>query len=239
MKSIKHISIVLAVMLFSAPIRAQKIVINEKTGSLFEQKNDFGPAQKRFKHLYLGYGLMLDNPNFQNIRLEAWRSNSITTGWRTQYKIWKFYSLGTDLFYNYSDFAIKQYDGKTFPDLEIHQKEKLSFHNAGTEIYQRITFFKRGKLMGTFLDAGIYGSYVFLSKYTEKDKFDEYNNNAKIRVITYRRLNYTENYQYGVHARLGFNKWAIASGYRLSNLLKNTNVCLPPIWFELQLGLHK
>ena len=218
---------------------SQKVLLNENTHSLYDQKSDFGPGQKKFSHLYFGYGLMFDNPNFQNIRLEAWRSTSITTGWRTQRKLLNFYTLGTDLYYNFNDFAIKQFEGKTFPDIALHQKELLSFHNIGAEIYQRITFFQIGKLMGIFLDFGAYANYSFVTKYIEKDRYTDYTNNAKIRVITYRGLNYIEDYHYGVHVRLGINKWVIASGYRLSPLLKNTDVYLPPIWFELQLGLHK
>jgi hypothetical protein len=218
---------------------SQKVLLSEKTNTLFEKKNDYGPGLKNFHHLYLGYGLMLDNPNFQNVRLVAWRSNSVNAGWRVQHNIFRFYGLGTDIYYNYTDFSIKQIPGKTFPDVDLHQKERLVFHNVGAEVYQRITVFRRGNLMGLFIDAGAFINYSFLTKYIEKDKFDAYTDNAKIKVVTYRGLNYVNDFHYGWHFRLGYNRWAIAASYRISPLLKNTDALLPPIWFQLQLGLHK
>ena len=92
--------------------------------------------------------------------------------------------------------------------------------------------------MGLFLDMGVYANYNFLVKYKEKDKFTNYTYNAKYRTITYKKLDYTLPYHYGFHTRLGLNRLSIAAEYRLSPLIKNFDTHLPPLWFEIQVGLH-
>ncbi len=222
-----------------SPSFAQHAVLRENTRNLFEKKSDFGPALKKFNHLFFGFGLMYDNPNLQNIRLTAWRSNSLSAGWRHKLSLLKFYAIGYDIYYQYNDFRIKQIPGKIFPDSALHTSEKLNFHQLGIELYQRFTFYQRGNLMGLFLDLGIYANYNYLIKYKEFDFFPNYVNNAQKRTIVYRYLNYVENYHYGIHARIGLNRVVLATEYRLSPLIKDSDVQLPPLWIEIQFGLHK
>ena len=216
---------------------AQQTVIQESTQDLFETEA-FGPGKKNFTHIYLGYGLIYDKIGLSNVKLKPWRSNVFDVGIRSLHRFFSFYSWGADFYYQYSNFELLQFNGKIFPDSVNHYSEVLNFHQAGLDLFQRITFYRRGNLMGVFIDLGIYAEYNLLVKYKERDKWDNISNFAKIRTVSYRDLNFVEPYHYGVKARLGYNRLNITAMYRLSNLIKNFDVKMPPIAIEIQFGLH-
>ena len=151
------------------------------------------------------------------------------------------------LYYDNTVYRIKQKEGKRFPNANIHDKETLRLNNLGFEIFQRINFGRRGNFVGKFIDMGLYYNWAFDVKHAYKDKIDQSNNPdmAKNTKIINRNLNYIDDFNYGLRARLGFNRSVLTFTYRLSDLFDKTfhnneiDIEMPRFTLGIQLGIHK
>lgn len=194
-----------------------------------------GPNRTNFGHFYLSYGVPIADVH-TGADIYIGRSFDFDFGYRYKRKLSRHYALGFEVFYKVQDFNLKQDSGKIVPDTILHDKERLRFNNLGIGIYNRFNFGKRGDVVGNFIDIGVYGSWAYrLANITK----DELPNGNKVRTkIT--KLDYYEPINYGVVARIGFNRYVFYGTYRLSNLFKASSNYpeLPFISAGIQIGLH-
>jgi hypothetical protein len=101
----------------------------------------------------------------------------------------------------------------------------------------RFNYGRRGNIIGKFIDLCAYGDWTFSASNNTKDKRQN-GNHVKTRIT---HLNYYNSTNYGVLARIGFNRYVFYGSYRLSNMFKSSANFpeLPRITVGLQIGFHK
>ena len=196
-----------------------------------------GPNLKNFSHFYLGIGFIVGKPDSTGSDIKTGRSVNVVLGYRYKLKICNFFAVGYDIAYNSYSFALKQNSKKITPDTILHEKEKLNFGNLGLSPYMRFNYGRRGNIVGNFVDLGAYGDWTFSASNNTKDK--EPNGNIVKTSISH--LNYYNHTNYGVLARIGFNRYVIFANYRLSDIFKKSYSYpeLPRVTVGLQIGFHK
>ncbi len=202
-----------------------------------------GPNLKNFSHLYVGYGMILGPSDGVGSNITTGLSYEISLGYRYKRKICNFYAIGFDVHYNTLSYRIAQDDDKILPNISSHDKEKIIFHNWGAEVYNRFNFGKRGNQVGNFLDIGAYANWISNSVHYTKDDVASANinfNNAEVVEVYNKKLLYTEDFSYGVKARVGINRYSVFAEYRLSDLFKSEYIYseLPRLTVGVEIGIH-
>jgi len=239
MKRILTIPLI-TVFLSGLNLSAQKV--------LFENKVDpddfyqtYGPNEKNFNHFYFGAGMqILQGETGAAINYGTTYTKQI--GLRYKRKLNNTFAIGYDLSWMKYNFNLKQDAEKLLPNSVINDREMLVLNNFCLELYYRINFGKRGNYMGTFIDMGGYGNWAYRNKHVTVNDFDDdpgllYGR----RIVTNRRLKYTQPFNYGVRGRIGINRFVIFCEYRLSGLFKEEfNLPeFPKLQIGLQIGLHQ
>ena len=120
-----------------------------------------------------------------------------------------------------------------------YKKRSYLVQNLNLGIYQRINFNRRGNMVGKYLDLGGFGAWNFARNhvYSRKGFSTETFNWVEINE---RGIDYIENFQYGLEARLGTNRYALTCRYRLNDLIKKENAMnlgeLPRLSLGLEIG---
>lgn len=239
---VKNICLLLLFLfLFQDTVFSQKVLMEENVKANYQTLLK-GPNRRHYYHIYLDYGFILGGTKGYGAEVLYGKSSTFTSGLRYKLKVLRFYAVGFDVNYHFQAFHLKQDSTtKIVPNAEVHFQEKLKFHNAGTEIYNRINIGRRGDRIGNFVDFALYFNWSFLIKHYTEDKLDQRNEyRAKFVETVNKQLDYTNNFHYGLRVRLGFNRYVISASYRLSNILNDTfDVCLPRYTLGLQIGLHE
>lgn len=200
-----------------------------------------GPNLRTFSHTYIGFGFYALQSEGSGSDIRFWHSGTFHVGKRFKFKITDYWAWGVELEYFRQDFELKQNSDKMFPNNILHDQERLVLDNGGLALYNRINFSRRGNIIGNFLDIGGYINGSFSIKHIAKDEVDDPAYGSE-RVISIRKkLNYAERYQYGIKARLGFNRYVVTANYRLSDII-NSSIPgiseLSRLSVGLELGIH-
>ena len=233
--------------------QAQQVVLAQDVAKDSVQRN-FGPNRRHFTHLFVGYGLVA-GASEAGSEIKYLNSHEWQFGFRYKFKVSNFYALGLEATLNPQTYYLKQTPEKTLPNFIQHDVEKLKFTNAGLGFYNRFNFGKRGNYIGNFLDLGIYGNWMPVKAhiYQDDDLFGLVGSLSGVKNVKVREngLKYVEDFNYGVLARLGFNRYVFYGSYRLSNLFGGYAVLdgygnnlfgfaeLPRLTVGFQLSFHK
>lgn len=182
-----------------------------------------GQNLKKYSYFYYNIRYYFGETEGFGANIKYGNSFNTSLGYRFKRKLSKFYSIGYDFNYNYSLYSIIQDSSKIFPNPKIHNRENLIYNNFALEIYNRFSFGKRGNFIKYYFDLGAYAEYGFVNYLKQVDKYDlpNENNSTKIKVKNY-NLTFIYPYNYGLTARIGYNKFALTARYRLSDLFKNS-----------------
>lgn len=165
------------------------------------------------------------------------------TSYLSKIRINQLLSLIVDFGYERYGYKVRQDGNKIFADTLKHKREKIALHTLHGGSFVRINFDKlwgprRGDHVGNFVDIGIDGSWNFFRRYVVKDKNEDEKGFTK-RVI--RNMNFIKKWQYGLKARLGFNRLMLYGRYRISDLVSQSqfnNTFLPRFTFGIGIGLY-
>jgi hypothetical protein len=211
------------ILLFiNIPLFGQKMLLDKDVSKAY--KNIRGPNTKSFKQICFGAGLIINNSKYTEIN--NLKSRYLAICFRQKFKLLSFYSIGYEVGYHAWHFNIRQTEEKMIPNEEVHDKEKLRFHGSKLLLFNRLNIGKRGNVIGKFIDFGGYVNYVFSSTHYTKDKIqDDISTSdpavhAEIRVVKNSRLDYIQNFGYGLFARAGINWAALNVTYRISDIFK-------------------
>ncbi len=196
----------------------------------------WGPNLKNYLHGYVGLGFPLfinEEPAYTKVGTSV----QFDFGLRYKRKITNYFALGMDLGLNSTAFKIKQDDGKYVPDSIINKKEKLQVSAASGSVFARINIGRRGNFIGNYIDMGTYGSWNMVKKHKTTNKNT---NGEKVKVST-TRLDYIEDFSYGLLARIGISRYALTAQYRLSDIFKSSCTLpeLPKLIVGVEVGLFK
>ena len=121
----------------------------------------------------------------------------------------------------------------------LHRKEKIIFNSLQTSPFIRIKLRNRFHSNGTFFDLGGFAGW----QYNVKHETVENNLTAgagKTRTVN-TDLNYTQDYTYGVLARVGLNRFIFYGRYRLSTIFTEESNFddLPEYEVGIKIGIHQ
>ncbi len=243
MTKIKILSVVITLLSLQFA-SAQTVLLHEKISDYDFDVPKRGPNFRHFTHLFVGLSFYVPLEDDNQIDCRYGASTSFTVGYRYKLKIANFFALGADFSYTNDIFSLQQNNNKSFPNSEIHRSEKLRFNSLGADAFMRFNIGRRGNVIGRFLDLGVYYNWVFLSKHVFRDKLSINvgdNKTSGKQKIVLSDLNYIRDFNYGLKARLGINRFVITANYRLDELLneKCTPLFLPRLNIGLEIGLHR
>lgn len=239
MKTIKLL--ILGTFLFAGTALYSQSFTYDNTRDEDDSYMTYGPNQKNFTHFYLGFG-MFANKGETGAAVNYGKTNSFQIGMRYKLRLNNTFALGYDVSWLKYSFNLKQNDEKTLPNDILNDNEKLVFNNLGLELFYRISFGTSDTKMGTFVDMGAYGNWAYRNKHVTMNNFDnEIGLLYERRIVTNRRLKYTQPFNYGVRGRIGMNRYVLMGEYRLSSLFKDEYDLpeLPKFQLTLQIGIHK
>ena len=227
----------LTLILFSISIAAfsQEILLSQDVkGDTLRPTR--GPNLKHFTIGYIGLGFpVFTNEDVDYTKFGA--SSTLDFGIRYKRRLSNTFALGLDLGLNFSDYAIKQGSGKTTPDTVINDKEKFQVNTLNGSAYFRVNAGRRGNYIGNYLDLGAYYGWNMLKKHKTVNENTE---GEKVKVST-SRLNYIENFSYGLLARVGISRYSLTARYRLSNIYEPSYNLpeLPRLTIGVEIGLFR
>ncbi len=218
-------------------VTAQNVLLTEypNNDTVIPKK---GPNLKNFYFIYIGYEAFADKFSNNSANLKNGASGKTMFGFKFKRKITNFWAIGYDLNMSSSTVNIKQNAKKTFPNNVIHKKERLMVGGLGVQFYTRFNFDRRGNKIGKYIDIGGFANWIYNSQHYTKDFTTPADSSSAHTIkITENKLNYFENYEYGVKTSLGSNHISISATYRISNLIKSKYVNYPELP-RLSIGIN-
>lgn len=219
MKKIFWVTLVLLTFSFSlTPVSAQEILLENETEGLYDVPKT-GKNRRFYNHFYGSYGAFIQTETTEGLKTNPWLSYQFTIGSRQKFKLSGFYAMGLDFAISWNRYRIVQDENNVFPDALNHKKEVFGQNGLSVEYFNRFNFdYKRGDHIGKYLDLGVWGSWVFMSKQVVWDEYDGLVAGASRSKTIYRGLDYDKPFQWGLKARLGFDKLVFFAAYRMSSL---------------------
>ena len=209
--------IVLLVFIFLLSKSYSQTILMEEDVNTDSIQSMWGKNLTHYGHFYMSCGFV-SSLSDEGASIIYGASGTYAVGYRYKLKASNYYAIGVDVNISSLNYRLKQEDDKILPNDIEHDKENIQFSRLKTEIYQRISFDRRGNHIGKYMDIGVFGSYIFSTKHFYKDEVE--NENFSTREVTEKGLEYFENISYGITTRFGIDKWVIFADYRLSNLFK-------------------
>lgn len=212
---------------FQTGLQAQEVILENETEGLYDEPT-VGKNRRYFSHNYLSYGAFIQTGASEGLKTNPWVSYQVQYGIRQKLKLSGFYAMGLDISVRWDRYRIVQDETNSFPDPVTHKKEVFGQNSLKGEYFNRFNFdVKRGDHIGKYLDLGIWGSWIFSSKHIHWDEFETPVNGASRSRTTLRGLDYFEPWQWGLGARLGFNRYVVFGSYRMSSIFNEKKVPTP------------
>lgn len=222
---LKSIFPAIVLFIFSTGLFSQDIVLEKDVTDQYKEGN--GPNMRNFRHFYIGFGGIIDFDESPGTAINAYRSGQITFGYRYKLKLLSFYALGLDLNFKSDQYFMEGDDANPYDPnnpLALYTGEKrqtFTDNGIGLEIYQRINIGKRGNTLGKYLDAGFRAQWNVTDVEELVINYNDPTYTGRQRIFN-RRLQYVEDYSYGLSARIGFDHFIIYGYYRLSDIFKDS-----------------
>jgi hypothetical protein len=230
---VRRILLFLFLLLFIAPLTGQEVIMDKTVTKEMFKMNE-GPNTSRFTHFFLSLGSFIKTSS-QQADPSYPGSLQIAAGLRTKFKIAEWYAIGYELEYRMFSFRY----AKAHDNLQIHDKDKIVSHSLALSLFQRFNIDKRGNYIGKFMDMGAYGELPFAKSNVLIDNIDTLSSGQQKLILSH--LKFMNSFNYGVSARIGYNRIVIFALYRLSDIFKSSSnrMDLPRLTIGLQLGIHK
>jgi len=212
--------IVAFLIALSQTLFSQEVVLDMDTEEQYTGNK--GPNMRHYGYLYLGVGNIPGFEEQTGSKIDFTTSGEFQFGYRYKLKVLSFYSLGFDLNFQSSRYGLEGDKGNPVDPanpLTLTSGEKrhaLRMNSAGAGVYQRINIGKRGNSLGNYLDMGIEGRWILGTKEVLVFKNSTYLPASRSRY-TYRGLDFTEQFYYGLNIRAGTGRYMIYADYRLSD----------------------
>lgn len=237
--NMKKIALIIALITTTSFLFSQNIIMNETPDSLYNIPK-WGKNRAHYMHLYWSFGMVVGSPSGDSYILKYGNSNSWKFGFRYKRKISSNFAVGFDASIATTQFRFAQQGSNVFPDSLMHDKEFISLTTFEFDYYNRINIGKRGDKVGKYIDLGAYVTSNIGSYHIYTDKFATPFFGSKKMEVKLSDLNYLNDYQWGFKTRIGNNRYAIWSSYRMSDYFNNKapkGIELPRMMIGLELGL--
>jgi hypothetical protein len=200
-------------------------------------KTVFGANRNYFGHLYVGYGLLAGAAGSGAGLRYGLRSSEIRGGSRLKFRLTQAVAFNFDLGYAYQRYDLAQNGQKTIPSTQLHRRESLGLHQLYSEASVRLNAGRRGNTIGSYLDLFAGGGRVVGTNHVTEDEPAPGIGSVE---TTERGLPYFRRWTGGVGARLGLDRYALVSRYRLTSAFGSGYATWPelPRWvIGVEIGL--
>jgi hypothetical protein len=220
-KSIYRILFVFCIV-FSGNLCAQRILVEESPDTSTEVPM-YGPNRTVYFHQLVKLGVFAP-PYDEGLVLNPW-CTSVSYELRTKAKICSWNSLILDFGYRCDRFSIATKSAQAIPFFGYDiKRERISLHNLSFDLCDRINFGRRGNILGIYLDYGFYGDYLFRSSNLRVEEYYDSNSPSGHHVISKSketRLDYINQLNYGLTARMGWEWGSFYGMYRITDLIND------------------
>lgn len=209
-------ALLLALLLLALPYvgRAQRVLLraDPATDTLAGR---YGPGRAFYQHLYLGYAPVVGAAAGPGAPLRYPQSGELFAGVRTKWRVSGAAAVGIDARFAYLRYQLRQTSGKQVPGPQPHYREALSLTQLQLEPFGRLSFGRRGNVVGHYLDLSGWGSWAPTTAHTYEDRPGTgQGGRTLVREV---RPAYLHRWHWGAGARLGSGRYALLARYRLSS----------------------
>lgn len=218
--------------------RSQEMVLQRDVDSLPGSGN-YGPNQRHFRHLFIETGLVIPYPTAESNLVKVPHSGSLALGYRYKLKVINPLGIILEGGLTRLSYRLSQFEGKTFPDSETHDRQSLRLYRASAGLALRFRFGQKGDYLGYYLDLGAREALLLGSRLVEIDPGrSESGDWYRKRRQVYSGLDYAQRWIPELIARVGLNRIAITAAYRMGPIFRETvPVDLPRITAGLEFAL--
>lgn len=202
----------------------------------------FGENRRWFVHqtygLYTRFG-----PNEAGAKTLG-RSVQYNYGFQTKLKLWSWDALCLNINVGQERWVLAQDSTKVLPDTLLHKTERFQFNRLQGEFCNRINLNRhRGNIIGTYLEFGVYGNWMYHNLHITRDSIDATaTTGPKLVKTRENKLPYINPLQYGFVARFGSEYFALSASWRVSDYFKSNETFsypeLPRLWFGIVLSTY-
>lgn len=183
----------------------------------------YGPNRPNF--LYINGSVALPLYRGEGARYIAWKSPTWHLGVHYKRKFSEMLSGLCGIQYAGFSYFLRQSGPKVYPDTTYHHSQGFRGHSLGLCLALRVQMARRGNALGSYIDIGVEGEWLFSSIYHVTDKLP---GGIKQKVVT-RGLPLYNPWQGDVFLRYGWGTYALVARGRLTSLFKNElNAPEPP-----------
>jgi hypothetical protein len=228
-RKLSKAAVVLLVLTAGFRVQAQQVLVEANVAD-DTIKTTFGPNRRYFGHVYGSYGLLAGASGGSGARLRyGLGSVEAQLGGRLKRRLSQTLALNLDVRYAYQQFSLAQNAQKTVPTPMLHKSESLSLHHLQSELSLRLNAGRRGNVVGRYLDLLAYGGWVAGTSHTTEDEPSPGITSVE---TTESGLPYLRRWTGGVGARLGSDRYALVTRYRLSSVFRSAYPAFPelPRW---------
>jgi hypothetical protein len=202
---------------------------------------DEGPNSKSYTYPYIGFGFAAMPAMNDSIKMKYGSSWSFHMGYIHKWRINNHYALAYGMQYTYYSYNFKPFSKNLASVGNAYlESEKFSFNALGLEFINRINFGRRGNVMGTYLDLGVFANFNFKSAHKLEWKLDNSDNaDYEEEEQEFSGPVYMNNFEYGARVRFGRNQFVVFADYRLSDLFNDDALFAAPspLTVGIQFGL--
>lgn len=194
---------------------AQRVLLREDVAA-DTLRPTFGPNRAYYNHVYFGYGLVAGRASAEGAQLRPGVSAEVQLGVRNKWRVSPRLALGLDARYARPAYYLAQNAQKVVPGPALHRREYLALPQAQTEALLRLSFGRRGNVIGRYADVLGWGGWVISSVHHYEDAGV---GSRKVQTSE-RGLAYVNRWTYGAGLRLGSGRYALVGHYRLSDVFR-------------------
>ncbi len=215
MKKIALLSLLAFTINFS---NAQEILLDEQV-YIDTLPVENGQNGKKFSHMLLKYGVTLGE-NLAGSNINFVKSYEFGIGYQFKRKLTSFYDMGYTLLYNFNSYSLRQDSLKLLPNQTLHDKENIMTNAIQLQWFNRINIGRRGNMIKTYVDLGLYGGYNLARTHSYKN--ENFVTNTTSTDVINKGVKYIDNIEYGALVRIGYKRFSLYGKYRASKLIKDS-----------------
>ncbi|HVA99550.1 MAG TPA: hypothetical protein VNG53_11705 [Bacteroidia bacterium] len=193
-----------------------------------------------YRGIFMGLGFVVGKSDSAGDAINYGKSTDFMIGYTFKTDLCSFDAIGYDVTYRITSFNLKQNSAKILPNNVQHKSEVMNFNDFELTLFNRFQIGNNAHSLGHYLDIGAYGDWTFSVVHKTVDTYSVANAAGASTTDTKDKgLVFVNPFNYGLMARIGFNRWMIYGDYRLSNQFKSGYVFpeLPKITLGVQLHL--
>lgn len=178
----------------------------------------YGPNRAFYQHLYLGYTAVVGPAAGPGAELRYPQSAEMFAGLRNKWRVTGAAAVGLDARLAYLRYQLRQSSTKLVPSSRLHYRESLGLTQLQLEPFARLSFGRRGNVLGHYVDVSGWGGWALASSHSYEDRPGQgQGSRTLVREV---RPAYLSRWNWGLGSRLGAGRYALLARYRLANTFR-------------------